>query len=233
MTEQTYVPPVSDFAGDGLSEEAERVLFDVQDADLPGSGFTEQPTITPDHTAAAPKRTPRVGTLRERFARGKGRQRDATANSPRTSRPAAPSRQRARKPKSVIPNRRGQFVKPLTQFYTALGIVWTSRDGVCGPSVVSSAEACARSIDDLAYQNEWVREVLWNLTRTGMLTKVVAAHSPILFAVGMHHSTKFRSAIDNTGMGEFIANMLAEQAVAIRDALAKEEANDDGTADAT
>jgi len=228
VTEQTYVPPVSDFTDDGLSDEAAHVLFDVQDADLPG-GY-EQPTITPDHTAAAPKRTPRVGTLRERFARGKGRQRDAT--TPRASRPAAPSRQRPRKPKNVIPNRRGQFVKPLTQFYTALGIVWTSRDGVCGPSVVNSAEACARSIDDLAYQNEWVRELLWNLTRTGMLTKVVAAHSPILFAVGMHHSTKFRSAIDNTGMGEFIANMLAEQAVAIRDALAKEEANDDGTTDA-
>jgi hypothetical protein len=155
--------------------------------------------------------------LREQFRNGGRRRQGDAPSTPKT--PRRPAR-----PKAKIPHRRGQFVKPLTQFYTMVGMLTTARDSVCGPAIVANAEACARSIDDLAYENEWLRTILWQLTQTGMLTKVMLAHSPILFAVGMHHSERFRFAIDNSGMGEFIAGMLADQAIAVRDALAAEEA---------
>jgi hypothetical protein len=205
--------------GEGLSEEAAHVLFDIEDADLPGA-HGDAPGLTPDHTASRPqRRVPRVGSLRERFAQG--RQRNGAAptppRQPRRSSPSKPAR--AKK----APKRRGQFVKPLTTFYTLIGMATTSRDAVCGPAIVANAEVCARSIDDLAADNPWLNELLWNLTQTGKWTKVAGAHAPIMFAVGMHHSTGFRNYIDNTGMGEFVAKMLADQAQAVRDALVAEQ----------
>lgn len=191
--------------------------LDVEDADLP------TPPITPDHTASIPpKRRGRVGsTLREQF---RSKRRGDGATSTHRRRPSSSTR-------PSVPNRKGQFVKPLTQFYTMVGIATTSRDQVCGPAIVEQAEACARSIDDLAYRDESLRRILWTLTQTGLLTKIVAAHSPILFAVGMHHSRTFRTAIDNTQMGEFIAGMLKTQAESVREALRVEEEQQYGPAE--
>jgi len=235
VVERSYVPPTGEaYSANGLvdaavtEQAAAAGLWDIEDAELPGNGTADAPAddsgITPDHTATTPRRArvPRVGSLRERFAnaRSGGRRSGATQNPRAAKRPAAPRAPRV----SKVPRRRGQFVKPLTQFYTFAGMVTTSRDAVCGPAVVANAEACARAIDDLAYENEWLRTILWQLTQTGMLTKVFMAHAPIIFAVGMHHSDRFRFAIDNSGMGEFIAGMLAEQAIAVRDAMREEEA---------
>lgn len=227
-TDQTYIPPTGDgFSTNGFMDAAaDAGLFDIEDAELPGRGTDTGPGITPDYTASTPPkraRVPRVGSLRERFAaakRGSGNKRQQGAEVPRPRRPAAP---RAAKKSTKVPHRRGQFVKPLTQFYTLVGMLTTPKDSVCGPAIVTNAEACARAIDDLAYDNEWLRTLLWQLTQTGMLTKVFIAHAPILFAVGMHHSERFRFAIDNSGMGEFLAGLLTDQATAVRDALAEEE----------
>lgn len=193
-------------------------VYHMEDADLPGPVAPPE-RVTPDHTATRPARgAGRVRrTLREQFRSGK---RDGDVPSTRR-RPAV--RTPTKRRKGTVPNRKGQFVKPLTQFYTMVGMATTARDQVCGPAIIEQAEACARSVDELAYNNESVRNVIWALTQTGMLTKVVAAHSPILFAVGMHHSNRFRTAIDNTQIGEFIAGMLKQQAEAIREQLRIEE----------
>jgi hypothetical protein len=87
-------------------------------------------------------------------------------------------------PKAVvaIPNRKGQFVEPLTKLY-------------------------AETLDQLAYENEAARKAIWMLTQTSTLGMVFVAHMPILMAVLMHHVPRMQEAFGAMGanvMEEFL-----------------------------
>lgn len=119
---------------------------------------------------------PAKETLREKVRRG------ATAPSN--------ERAEARRPKAApkAPTaKHGAFTAELEQIYTYVGMGLMVVDEPCGTAVISSAEQCAKSLDDLAFTNPAVRRALMSLTQTSAVGAVILAHMPILTAVAMHH----------------------------------------------
>lgn len=104
---------------------------------------------------------------------------------------------------------KGQFVKPITQFYTTLGTVLMPFDAVCGSAFILNAEQCAKSMDDLAYENEAVNRALRAFIKTSVWGTVFVAHAPILLAIGMHHVPPVQTAMGK--MGENFAEQVAAQ----------------------
>lgn len=104
-----------------------------------------------------------------------------------------------------IPNRKGQFVEPLTQLYAGIGTTVILFDPVCGQAILQSAPKCAESIDELAYRNEAVRRAVFALTQTSAIGAVLVAHLPIIMAVVMHHVPAAQQAFGVMG-----ANMMEE-----------------------
>lgn len=155
-------------------------LFEVSDASLPGDGI-------PNHEASKEKRGP--------F--GKRAQKE----------PTAPRTRVARKP--AIPKRKGQFVQPLTNMYTSVGIMLMPFDSVCANAVIQSAEDCAKALDDLAYQNDAVRRVIYGLVQTSTVGVVIAAHAPIIMAIMIHHVPSVQKTLGK--MGEQMAENVEAQ----------------------
>lgn len=164
--------------------------------------------LTPD-----PEFDDKPSDIREAFAtpdfRAHGRNRrklwekrdkDSTVRTPR---------QRTVKAKSVIPNRKGQFVEPLTRMYVTVGGVIAIRDPNCGRAIVMSADKAAESLDDLAYTDEFIRRILWSITQTGKYGAVLTAHLPIIFAVLIHHVPAVSEAISY--MGQAFANSVIRE----------------------
>lgn len=118
---------------------------------------------------------PEKETLRERVRRGATAPSKERAEARRTSTPKTPTA------------KRGAFVTELTELYTYAGMGLMMVDEPCGTAVVSSAEQCAKSLDELAYTNPAVRRALTSLTQTSAIGAVVMAHFPILMAVASHH----------------------------------------------
>jgi hypothetical protein len=110
-------------------------------------------------------------------------------------------------PKAIvaIPNRKGQFKEPLTKLYAGVGTMMMIADPICGTAILSSAEKCAETLDQLAYENEAARRAIWMLTQTSTMGMVLVAHMPIMMAVAMHHVPKMQEAFGAMG-----ANMMEE-----------------------
>lgn len=146
----------------------------------------------PNHTASRDKRTPRS------LFRAVG---DKADTPPRKQRVTA---------KKAVPRRKGMFIQPLTQMYTTVGILLMPFDPVCSNAVLANAENCAKALDDLAYNNDAMRRVLYGLIQTSQWGLVIAAHAPILFAVAMHHVPAMQRsmALMGEGMAERVEDML-------------------------
>lgn len=152
----------------------------------------DQPAFdVPDHKKS---QEPPAERVRRLFA---GDRRDTPAKAPR-------------KPKKPAPRaKHGAFVEPLQQMYAGIGIMLMPIDPVCANAVLSSAENCARTLDDLAYQNEAVRRVLTSLVTTSAAGAVFLAHMPILMAVVMHHVPSVQRAMGK--MGEEMVENITRQ----------------------
>ncbi len=107
----------------------------------------------------------------------------------------------ASKPRTAPPYRAGQFVQPLTQMYAFIGMAVLPFDPTCGTAVMQSGEECAKSLDELAKSNIAVRRALYALTATSAWGAVIAAHVPILVAVGSHHVPAVRDSLERMGEG--------------------------------
>lgn len=83
--------------------------------------------------------------------------------------------------------REGALVKPLTELYTSVGLMLAPIDPTCSMAFVENAEACAKSMETLARENETVRRAILALTQTSAWGGVIIAHLPILLMVMMHH----------------------------------------------
>ncbi len=175
-----------------VSETPETPEFDlgavpVDDAILPP--VTEP---IPNHEASRPKR---------------GRR--GIFNPPGDKRDAPPKRERTARKPVTIPKRKGQFVAPLTQMYGTVGILLMPVDPVCAQAIVANAEACAKALDNLAYQNDAVRRVLYSLVQTSAIGVVIAAHAPILFAIAVHHVPAVQRGMER--MGQDMVNQMEAQ----------------------
>lgn len=114
------------------------------------------------------------------------------------------------KPAVRIPNRKGQFVEPLTALYMSAGAIMLPIDPICGNAIIQVAEECANAWDELAQKNDAVRKFLWGITQTSLTTKLFFAHMPLFMAVFMHHSPFAQKKMSEMGqsMAETIANQM-------------------------
>jgi hypothetical protein len=169
----------------------------VEDADAP-PGFDDGPA--PDHNASAdfvsddPPKPEKNGF--SGFA-------SRSATKPKRKAPPQAIR-------TLIPNRKGQFIEPLTQLYGILGTAVLMFDPVCGSAIIQSAPKCAETLDNWAHQNETVRRVIWAVTQTSVAGAVFVAHMPIIIAVSMHHIPAAQQAFGQMGadmMEEFLKHV--------------------------
>lgn len=112
---------------------------------------------------------------------------------------------RAKKEKTPKPTppkpRAGALKKPLMEMYGSIGMAVSMFDPQCGFAVMQNAEKCAEAMEGLARENEAVRRVVMNMIQTSVWGQVLAAHSPIIFAIAAHHVPK----IANSPIGQMQA----------------------------
>jgi hypothetical protein len=168
--------------------------------------------ITPDHTAngdVTPPDAPvgpQPGESPQSWRERVTRKRDA-AKREREARNVKPPK--AEKPLPPKP-RKGELAKPLTETYVGIGVLISPFDPACGMAVMTNAQACAESLEELARVNPAVRRALVALTQTGAWGGVIAAHLPLLAVIAVHHAPKD------------IAEMVRPLAVSLNDRDAKE-----------
>lgn len=132
-----------------------------------------QPDDQNDHESEPPKRRSKMSdVLGDSYKSKKSR---ANSDRPRTS-----STRTAAKKKD-------EFVEPLTAMYTMVGTVMIPFDQPCGTAVITSAEQCAKALDNLAAKDERVRKALRTLTTGSAYGEVIIAHAPIMLAILAHH----------------------------------------------
>lgn len=161
-------------------------------------GDSEPVELPPDFVVPTPdKPGPRIGMRAARKAAGD------KADTPPRARAAA-------KKLPPVPNKKGQFVAPVSALYMGIGAFAMPFDPVCANAIVQAAPGCAQYWDELAYTNEAVRRFLWQLTTVSLTTKLFLAHMPIIIAVVMHHVPAAQKMLGKMGeeMAETIANQM-------------------------
>jgi hypothetical protein len=139
--------------------------------------------------------------------------------------PAEPPRKRRTRPRldQPTPDRRvvrdeeappeyraGILVKPLTDLYVAVGTMLLPITYPVGTAFVQNAGPCAESLDELARTNPAVRKVLMSLLTTGAWGKVIAAHFPIILAIGVTYSPAVRASLAGEPLAPSTANDTTE-----------------------
>lgn len=122
--------------------------------------------------------------------------------------PPGTRKRTASKPRTVVPpSKPGQFTEDLMAIYGAVALGISLKDPVCGMAIAQSAEKCAEAWDKMAQDNDAVRRVLFAITKTTAIGAVVAAHAPIIMAVGAHHGFGFgpRVVADDNNAEENVA----------------------------
>lgn len=120
------------------------------------------------------------------------------------------------KEKVRIPRRKGMFIEPLEKVYVAAGMFVMPFDAVCGNAVIQSAANCAKTGDELAYNNEVVRRVFWTLTQTSAGFAFFMANLPILMAIAIHHVPAAQNMMG--AMGQQMADRIMAQMKAAAEA---------------
>lgn len=131
-----------------------------------------------------------------------------------------PRAKKARAPKPTPPKPRpGALKKPLMEMYGSIGMAVSMFDPQCGFAVMQNAEKCAEAMEGLARENEAVRRVVMNMIQTSVWGQVLAAHSPIIFAIAAHHVPK----VANSPIGQMQAAAFNAAQQKGRDAEAEEQ----------
>jgi hypothetical protein len=142
----------------------------------------EQPTRREPRPESSDATPPRTRTRR-------------TRPRPDPGTPAPPDRRIVRDEEAPPEYRAGILVKPLTDLYVAIGTMLLPITTPVGTAFVQNAQPCAESLDELARTNPAVRKVLMSLLTTGAWGKVIAAHFPILLAIGVTYSPAVRASL--------------------------------------
>jgi hypothetical protein len=128
---------------------------------------------------------------------------------PRLDQPT-PDRRIVRDEEAPPEYRAGILVKPLTDLYVAVGTMLLPITMPVGTAFVQNAGPCAESLDELARTNPAVRKVLMSLLTTGAWGKVIAAHFPILLAIGVTYSPAVRASLAGEPLAPSTANDTTE-----------------------
>jgi hypothetical protein len=175
--------------------------------------FDDVPPVVPNHHASVPldaiadpfekpkEPTRTGGILKAMTGRTKEHKSTRTTGRARTSPPPE--------------NRPGQFVQPIEEFYTFLGIaampfkpavamtLLSPPPGVEDPTAPTVAHNCAVAWDEVAQKNEAVRRALKTFTTVSVWGALITAHVPILMAAidGTDLAKRFNPA---TGAEDFL-----------------------------
>lgn len=77
----------------------------------------------------------------------------------------------------------------LEKMYGTIAVGIAPFDMVCATEVAKNASVCADAWDNLARENESVRRILEKLVAGSAWGGVLMAHTPIIFAIAMHHGS--------------------------------------------
>lgn len=150
--------------------------------------------VVPNHYASGTPSTedkPKRKTVRERLM-------EATAGKSTVE----PRNVRPRKEKRSVPNRPGQFVEPLTDFYNGIAMVVMPFEPELSMTMVSPYKApteeepnppsvnerCAKAWDEAAQRSESVRRMLDGFLTVNVWGTLIAAHAPILLVLAKNHT---------------------------------------------
>jgi len=140
------------------------------------------------------------------------------------------TRKRATTARKTVPaSKPGEFVEPIRDLYTYMGMglsvydmrqghVITDNDGnmitPCGMSVIENADKIANAWDELAQKNPAVRKALRGLVTTSIAGQLIAAHAPIVFAIVQGHviGTNEHNHVDPTDYDTHDADIEGNQA---------------------
>jgi len=131
----------------------------------------------------------------------------ARSNARRNEKKEQREKKEKEPPKKLPPRRKGAMVRQLEDLYTTVGLFVMAFDQPCGTAIVNSAAKCAEALDNLAYENDAVRRILYRILETSAWGTVLAAHSPIIMAIAIHHVPAVR-----TVMGKLMAKGVGEEA---------------------
>jgi hypothetical protein len=148
------------------------LTYDIDDDEIVTPDFDTTPPDDTDDILDRP-----ISPARERLLGRRTARKAAPKAAPKAAAKATPT------PKQ----RPGHFVQPLTDLYTGIGALMMPFDQVCGSTIISNAEECAKSLDKLAQENNAVRRALNSLVTTSALGAVIVAHIPIAAMVMAHH----------------------------------------------
>lgn len=132
----------------------------------------------------------------------KERIQQARGINPATGQKERKKRSTTTRAKAVPASKPGEFVEPMTDMYTWLGMgmsmfdfhsghVETDSNGMpvapCGVTIVKNAPKIAEAWDTLAQKNPAVRKALRGLTTTSIAGQLIMAHAPIAAAIIQGH----------------------------------------------
>jgi hypothetical protein len=161
----------------------------AEDVTIPTPEFTEPPPPPETKLGTPPRRpwrTPPRGPARK--------------TTPRKTPPGVPNTVEAAV-KSIPKPRKGEFVKPLTQSYTSVGIMLMPVDPVCANLFIVNAEAVAKAWDQAAYENDSIRVFLTKFLETSIGVRIAMAHLPIFLGMLLHHSKHAQEMLGKMGEG--------------------------------
>ena len=155
----------------------------------------DAPPTLPNGEQPIRRETTRPGTPDATPPRTGGARTRRTRPRPEPSTPDAPDRRIVRDETAPPEYRPGILVKPLSDLYVAAGTMLLPISPAVGTAFVQNAGPCAESLDELARTNPAVRRALMSLLTTGAWGKVIAAHFPILLAIGVTYSPAVRASL--------------------------------------
>lgn len=94
--------------------------------------------------------------------------------------------------KPDVKRRIGKLEKNLTDTYQTVGMFVGMVDRYCGQTIMDESETMAASMVEWAEEDPKVKAALLRMTTASAFGKVLAAHAPVLMAIGSHHVPAIR-----------------------------------------
>lgn len=145
--------------------------------DLGALPVEDVPDGVPNHRASSGERGEKP-----RMAQPTGRQRIFGRTGGASSNRAENVKPKRESPPKLSAGMKGQ----LEDLYSGIGAMIMPFDPVMGQTIIDNARQCAKSVYDLAQQNDAVRRFVISLTTTSAVGALIMAHLPILLAVVRH-----------------------------------------------
>lgn len=97
---------------------------------------------------------------------------------------------------SSAPAPEGAIAAGISQLYGQVGMFVGMFDQQCGTVIITNAAAMGASLEAAAKESPAMQEFLQRMITTSVWGQVLAAHAPVIMAIGMHHIPAIRSRVN-------------------------------------